>query len=129
MKPNDAISSESARLAAEAAARQAARDPGYADFAKVQQAKRQRALLTKVIRKRVVDIAQVNDVSGDDVFLIFYANSATPVEEERCVVQVWLVEQRRQAVKFDEVIYRQGVFYLPNGDKFALAVQNGSYGV
>jgi hypothetical protein len=104
--------------------------PEFADAEKRAQQRRQRALLEKIIGKRVVDVAIVNDRNGDDAFLTFYAAKAQPIEEEICIAQVWLVEQTRQFVRFEAVIHRQGAYFLPDGvTVLAEAIRDGHYNI
>lgn len=109
--------------------RKIATAPEYADVAQLVDARRQRALLEKIIGKRVLDVGIVTDRNGDTVFLIFYGARNPPQEGEACIAGVWLVEQRRQALRLEEVVHRGGAFFLADGSVLAQAVMDGAFAV
>lgn len=102
--------------------------PQYADEVHERERRRQLELMREVRGKVVHDIARVEEKrTGDDVFLWFLTQKAVPVADERVIVLVLLVEQKRQNLKLEEVRYRDGAYFLADGTNFVAALVDGDY--
>lgn len=107
--------------------RRMASAPEYADAVRVVDARRQRKLIEWTIGKRVLEVAEVTDRNGDAVYLTYFGTKLPAGDEEKCVACAWLVEQKRQAVRYVEVIHRRGLFFTADGANLAASVIDGSF--
>ncbi len=103
--------------------------PQHADLKQAMDARRQLALMEKAIGRRVANVLTVVDRGGDHVFFWVFSKGPQPVEGERVVVLLQMVEQKRQASRLEEVVIDKGGYFLPDGTNLAEAVRDGAYAI
>jgi hypothetical protein len=121
--PDQKLSQE--EIAAEVAKRQAA---NRAQFIKDKHKERQRDLASKTVGKRVHDIIELEDANGDDVFVWIYADLRHREVQpgEHCVVMILNLEQNRNSIVFDEVMFKDGRYWAGE-EIFIVKVQQCNY--
>jgi hypothetical protein len=111
--------------AAAAAAKK--REFPYADVVKENERRRQLRLLQAIKGRCAVEIVRVVETrSGEDVFVTFFGKGKTAIGDEKMVAWIWLVEQKRHFVRFEEVVHRNGA-YLLDGRDLTKLIMDGDY--
>jgi hypothetical protein len=99
----------------------------YANVVKEADRRRQLRLLQMSKGRCVVEIIRVIETrSGDDVFVTFFGKNRTAGAEEKLIASIWLVEQKSHTVRLEEVVHRDGTYFL-NGKDLANLLMTGDY--
>lgn len=108
---------------------EAARKANLAQLVVDKDKERQRKLAASTLGKKVHDIVDFEDTNGDDVFVwIFCDPKLRDVQPgQRLVVMIVLSEQKQSTIKFDEVVYKEGRYWLADGQNLIVSLQLGAY--
>lgn len=113
-------------------AQRAQQRPRPADAALEQKNQQQWALIQRTVGKRVIDVGTDADVNGDQFFLTVFADGKTNapgVDGEKVIVQVRIVEQHQQLVRYIEATSDRGVLRLADGRPLAQLVRDGQFDI
>lgn len=85
---------------------------------------RQRKLAAQTHNKRVHDIIDMQDVSGQDLLIWIFANKDKPEvsEGETCIAMIIFLDADNQRVQFEDVVVKKGSYMHVHGGDPALLV-------
>lgn len=113
----------------EVLARHKARALPFEDELKERDRRRQRKLMELVIGRSMFDIGGPLEErrTGADMFMCFLTQSKLPQQGEKVIALLLRDDQGKQSWRFEQLTFRDNVWYFADGKNAALALMNGDY--